>query len=737
MHTSALAAFRFVSSTVDGSWRFWRFSALIVLRRTESIPVNVRRISCSRLIGGMAFSVPSKMSHDISSAFGKGLHGFKVEAMANQRKPNDLTMGKEDGSVSPVKSRAVLETVMLGIFTIMMAAVPLALTSVPSPELVLQAKEVIEEWCTPSTCFVVLIVGVLLATSGALGGSGSSASPEQNIKFTESYLVQRPVSSSQMDPSRMPEAYFSADAARQAHALVHASAFPVQAAQPASVMMPVSCADSDPPHPSPPAPLQPPERDDAERLMPRHDTRFESSVDERFVPSVEELFSSRVDDEFSPRVVEENYSSRVDDGFMPRATDERFSVNMDNSFPSRVEERHSLSVEGRFEPLQLDKVKSREEDAYEPHQEGRFDLRMENRYAYDDDETRSEFDDEPAEQFEGSEREEEHAGSEADDEGEAEPEGEIKYDSEDDSVQYSHVHNQLEPELRPEASQSFNRTVGSPPCSPVVPAAGEGLSVPPPVSPSQRQTHGSNTFLSRSVEAPPGLSSRRRPPTLPTVILHKISQTQPIPTHAGKNLVQEFNPKISSNVERESSECETDHPSGLSPPTPPEYARRPMSSPSSRSYAEFVKRTPKFSPTRPVEPPRPPFVSSTPTFKVHSPSKIVRPDILSQIGTSPKGASSFKAEKVETEAMKPSGRSNSSPVSSLRASFPSLIKQQSMPARRPREVRVVDDDSIDTDPEKQDDDVDQRTEAFLKKFREEMRLQRQESLHRHRRGESP
>lgn len=61
-----------------------------------------------------------------------------------------------------------------------------------------------------------------------------------------------------------------------------------------------------------------------------------------------------------------------------------------------------------------------------------------------------------------------------------------------------------------------------------------------------------------------------------------------------------------------------------------------------------------------------------------------------------------------------------------------------MPARRPREVMVVDDDKLEAVLETQglgeEDDVDQRVEAFLKNFREQMRLQRQESLQRHRRA---
>jgi hypothetical protein len=41
----------------------------------------------------------------------------------------------------------------------------------------------------------------------------------------------------------------------------------------------------------------------------------------------------------------------------------------------------------------------------------------------------------------------------------------------------------------------------------------------------------------------------------------------------------------------------------------------------------------------------------------------------------------------------------------------------------------------DTNLKPADDDVDQRVEAFLANFRQQMRLQRQESLLRQRRGE--
>lgn len=142
-----------------------------------------------RLIGGMVFFVFLKMFYDIFLVFGKGLYGFKVEVMVNQWKLNDLIMGKEDGFVSLVKSRVVLEIVMFGIFIIMMVVVFLVLISVFFLELVLQVKEVIEEWCMFFICFVVFIVGIVFVIFGVLGGLGGRVIFEQNYKFIEFYFI--------------------------------------------------------------------------------------------------------------------------------------------------------------------------------------------------------------------------------------------------------------------------------------------------------------------------------------------------------------------------------------------------------------------------------------------------------------------------------------------------------------------------------------------------------------------
>lgn len=83
-------------------------------------------------LAAMAFGVSS---HNISSAFGKGLHGLKVEAMAN-------STTKKGGR--GVTGRALAESVMLGVVTVTVAAIPVIVTRVPAPESLISVLELLQ-----------------------------------------------------------------------------------------------------------------------------------------------------------------------------------------------------------------------------------------------------------------------------------------------------------------------------------------------------------------------------------------------------------------------------------------------------------------------------------------------------------------------------------------------------------------------------------------------------------------
>jgi hypothetical protein len=70
----------------------------------------------------------------------------------------------------------LVETVMKSILFFIVALLPMVMSYVPPPESVLRMKELMAEWCTPSICFVFLVVGILVATSGVLNGAQSSSS---------------------------------------------------------------------------------------------------------------------------------------------------------------------------------------------------------------------------------------------------------------------------------------------------------------------------------------------------------------------------------------------------------------------------------------------------------------------------------------------------------------------------------------------------------------------------------
>lgn len=675
----------------------------------------------------MAFGVHQKVSHDISSAFGKGLQGLKVETMANQRKQTRGFSG-----------RAVVESIMLGIFTITMAAIPVVVTRVPAPESLIIIKEVLQDWCTPSICFVVLIVGVLIVSFGG-GGSEPPSTPEQNHKkFADSYLTQGPVSATQIDPLRMPDIFFSADAART-RALNHSASFPARVAQPSSVMVPVYYPAFVPPQQS--SPFSSHSEKDVEFML-RHDHRFESNmgerfsprVDDRFVPRVEDRFSPRVDERFSPRVEErfvpradERFSPKVDDRFVPRMeerfsprVEERFVPKVDERYGPRVEERYVPQVEERYEARDQDRFEAEEEDIYEPA-EVRYEAHVESRAISDsDDEGRyapgedAELDSEDEVE---SEQEPRYFESEADEEGEAEPEVEMQSESEDEVVHHSH-------ESHVASGSVDARKVVSPPHSPMAPSAVEVVSlVHTQLPPSLRQGHNASSTAAPDAEVPSSFLSRRRPPTVPTPI--GVQKAPPPLPGSEPVATSPLEPKVSPPEAKMSVRVERKEAPEMSPRTPPKHAhgRRPLSSSSSRSYAEFVRRTTNCP-------------LSTP--KVPSPPTRAKPE---SVALAPAGVLRTVGSGLKAEAVEPSLDEKLVKLKARRHSTggSALMTQLSMPTRRPREVRVVDDDKLDdkelTQDAAEDDDVDQRVEAFLKNFREQMRLQRQESLQRHRRGD--
>lgn len=108
-----------------------------------------------------------------------------------------------------LSGRAVLEFVGLGVFTLVVALLPMLMARLPVPQSVLRVKELAAVWCTPSLCFVILIVGVLAATSGVLWGweEGGEQTSHRNA-LAESYLIQRSVPNSPVIPlPRRPDAF--------------------------------------------------------------------------------------------------------------------------------------------------------------------------------------------------------------------------------------------------------------------------------------------------------------------------------------------------------------------------------------------------------------------------------------------------------------------------------------------------------------------------------------------------
>lgn len=100
-----------------------------------------------------------------------------------------------------LSGRAALEFVGRGVFTLVVVSLPMVWVRLPVPQSVLRVKELAAVWCTPSLCFVILIVGVLAATSGVLWGweEGGEQICHRNV-LAESYLIQRSVPNSPVIP---------------------------------------------------------------------------------------------------------------------------------------------------------------------------------------------------------------------------------------------------------------------------------------------------------------------------------------------------------------------------------------------------------------------------------------------------------------------------------------------------------------------------------------------------------
>lgn len=667
----------------------------------------------------MAFGVYQKASHDISLAFGKGLQRLKVQAMANQGKPNN---NQRKG----FSRRALVESIMLGIFTITVAAIPVIVTRVPASEPLIIIKNILQDWCTPFICFGVLIVGVLTVTFGG-GGSEPAATPEQNhYKFAGSYLTRGPVSAIQIDPLSMPDIFFSADAART-HPLNHSAAFPVRVAQPSSVMVPVYYPAFLPQQPSPFSSHS--EKDSefllrhggmfesngGEKFIPRVDVRFVPQMDGRFSPGSKERFSPTVEERFVPRVVEW-YSSKVEDKFGARV-EERFSPRVKEIFVPKVDGRYVPRVEERYEPQEQDRFKAEEEDTCESEEEVRYEAHVHSRARSDSEDEGRYSAVEDAESDHEDQVESKHEALHIEsDEGEAKPEVEVQSDSEDEVEHYSR---EFHLQQAPLPSESVDSRKFSPPQSPIAPAV-EVAPLHTQLPPSQRQSYNASSTVVPVADASSLLLSslllRRRLPTVSTTI---VVQKAPVPPPPVSEPVATSSPEPKMLVRVERKEAQE-----ISPRTPPKHAnkRRPLFS--SSSYAEYVRRT--------IDCPLPTSkVSSlSARFRLNDAAAVARVVVLPKVGSG-----SPRTEAVETsldeKLVTEKARRHS-------AAGVSLMKETSTSIKRLRDGRVLNDDILDDneltlDPA-EDDDVDQRVETFLKNFREQMRLQRQESLQRHRRG---
>jgi len=108
----------------------------------------------------------------------------------------------------------LVETVMKSILFFIVALLPMVMSYVPPPESVLRMKELMAEWCTPSICFVFLVVGIIVATSGVLNGAQSSSSSSRGL-YDRGDVHQRHVTVVQREAAlRMPDIFSVGESVR-------------------------------------------------------------------------------------------------------------------------------------------------------------------------------------------------------------------------------------------------------------------------------------------------------------------------------------------------------------------------------------------------------------------------------------------------------------------------------------------------------------------------------------------
>ncbi|CAM6033242.1 unnamed protein product [Sphagnum compactum] len=109
----------------------------------------------------------------------------------------------------------LVETVMKSILFFIVALLPMVMSYVPPPESVLRMKELMAEWCTPSICFVFLVVGIIVATSGVLNGAQSSSSSSSRGLYDRGDVHQRHVTVVQREAAlRMPDIFSVGESVR-------------------------------------------------------------------------------------------------------------------------------------------------------------------------------------------------------------------------------------------------------------------------------------------------------------------------------------------------------------------------------------------------------------------------------------------------------------------------------------------------------------------------------------------